>query len=105
MALIAIPALVVRWLLGAEPAGVALPLARVAGIALLSLAVASWPSARSRGLAPWGLAAYNLLVAIYLLNVGVRGVWAGPLLWPAAVLHSVLSVPLGLACLPACRVR
>ncbi|MGQ0636869.1 MAG: hypothetical protein ACT4QC_19855 [Planctomycetaceae bacterium] len=42
---------------------------------------------------------------LLLVVVGIQGAWDGPLLWPAAVLHSVLSVPLGLACLPARRAR
>jgi hypothetical protein len=35
---------------------------------------------------------YSLAVAVYLSFLGVRGVWVGALLWPAIVLHTVLTV-------------
>jgi hypothetical protein len=36
--------------------------------------------------------AYNALAAAYLICLGLDGKWAGPLLWPAAGLHSVMAV-------------
>src|SRR5437667_12816759 len=42
LALIALPAIVVRLLLGAEISGASVPLGRVAGAALLALGVACW---------------------------------------------------------------
>jgi len=42
LALIAVPAIVVRLLLGAEISGASMPLGRVAGAALLALGVAGW---------------------------------------------------------------
>ena len=42
LVLIVVPAFVVRLLLGAEISGVAFPLGRVAGVALLALGVACW---------------------------------------------------------------
>ena len=44
LALIAVPAVVVRLLLGSEISGAGIPLGRVAGFGLLSLGVACWPS-------------------------------------------------------------
>ena len=43
LALLIVPALVGRVLLGEELTGIAIPVARVAGIALIALAVACWP--------------------------------------------------------------
>ena len=45
VALLVVPSLVGRWLLGEELAGVAVPVARVAGIALIALAS---PAGRAR---------------------------------------------------------
>ena len=79
-ALLVIPSVVVRLLLGAEPAGVSIPVARVAGIALFALSVGSWP-----GPALVGMLTYSTLTTVYLLRLGIRGEWVGPLLWPALV--------------------
>jgi hypothetical protein len=43
LALLIVPSLVGRLLLGEELTGIATPVARVAGIALIALAVACWP--------------------------------------------------------------
>jgi len=93
VALVIVPSLVGRLLLGEELAGVALAVARVAGIALIALAIACWP-----GKALVGMLTYSAAVALYLLYLGVRGNGVGPLLWPAVALHGVLSVLLARAC-------
>ena len=85
--LIVVPSLVGRLLLGADLAGVANPLARVAGIALLALGVACFPGST----ALCGMLTYNLLATAYLLYLAVRGEWVGPLLWPAVGLHIILT--------------
>jgi hypothetical protein len=87
VALMAVPSLVGRLLLGAELAGVAIPVARVFGIALIALGVACWPGRT----ALCGMLTYNALAALYLAYVGLGGQWVGRLLWPAVVLHSVLA--------------
>ena len=43
VALLIVPSLVARLLFGAALNGVAIPIARVAGIALIALGVACWP--------------------------------------------------------------
>ncbi len=91
-ALLASPALVVRLLLGAEVAGVGAAIARVTGIALIALGVACWP-----GPATKGMLAYGGLVTSYLAYLGIRGEWAGPLLWPAVAVHAALTVALARA--------
>jgi hypothetical protein len=35
---------------------------------------------------------YGALVTLYLLYLGIRSEWVGPLLWPAVVLHAVMTL-------------
>jgi hypothetical protein len=88
LALLIVPSLVGRLLLGQELAGVAIPVARVTGIALIALAVACWPGLR----ALCGMLTYSALATAYLGYVGVRGHWGGPLLWPAVAAHAGLTL-------------
>lgn len=97
--LIVVPHLLAKLLLGAEVTGVAVVIGRVAGIALLSLGVGCW-FGRQEATGGWALAAmllYNVLVTLYLALVGLGGEFVGMLLWPAAVIHAVLTVLLGFA--------
>lgn len=84
--LVIMPSLVGQLLLGAQLDGIAIPIARVTGIALLALSVACWP-----GPAVLGMLTYSAPVTLYLLYIGIRGDWVGPLLWPAVALHAVLT--------------
>jgi hypothetical protein len=92
LALLVVPAFVGRLLLGAELTGVSIPVARVAGIALIALGIACLP-----GLALLGMLIYSALATAYLSYVGICGEWAGPLLWPAVVVHAVLTLFLAVA--------
>ena len=92
LALLIAPALVAQLLLGEGLAGVAIPVARVAGIALVALAIACWP-----GPPLLGMLTYSTAVALYLAYLGLAGGLAGVLLWPAVALHVVLSIFLGRA--------
>ncbi len=92
LALIVTPSLVGRLLLGAESTGVAIPVSRVLGIALVAIGVGCWP-----GPALLGMLTYGALVTAYLLYLGFGGDWVGPLLWPAVVLHAVLTLLLARA--------
>jgi len=85
-ALLIVPSLVGRLLLGEELAGAALTVARVAGIALIALALACWP-----GTPHIGMAAYSGSVTLYLAYLGLAGGPAGTLLWPAVVAHVILT--------------
>jgi hypothetical protein len=88
LALLVVPSFVGRVLLGAELSGVAEPVARVFGIALIALGVACWP-----GRTPLcGMLTYSAAVTLFLGYVGIRGLWVGPLLWPAVALHAMLTV-------------
>ena len=91
LVLLVYPPIVVRLLFGAELTGVSIPVARVLGIALIGLGVACWPcGSASRALC--GMLTYSALAMAYLLYLGIRGEWVGPLLWPAVVLHAVLTL-------------
>ena len=92
VALLIIPSLVGRLLLGEELTGVAMPVARVAGIALIALALACWP-----GPALFGMLTYSGAVTLYLAYVGFAGGLTGTLLWPAVVLHTILTALLAWA--------
>jgi hypothetical protein len=92
LALLIAPSLVGQLLLGEELTGVAIPVARVAGIALVALGVACWP-----GPPLTGMLTYSTVVALYLAYLGFAAGLAGVLLWPAVGLHVILSVFLGRA--------
>lgn len=84
-ALLIVPSLVGRLLLGEEVVGIAATVARVAGIALIALGIACWP-----GPPRFGMLFYGAAVTAYLAYVGFAG-GGGVLLWPAVVLHAVLT--------------
>ena len=86
-ALLIVPSLVGRLLLGEELTGVAVPVARVTGIALIALGVACWPGRT----ALCGMLVYSAAVTLYLAYVGFAGGFAGILLWPVVVVHLILT--------------
>ena len=87
-----VPSLVGQLLLGEELTGVAIPVARVAGIALIGLGVACWP-----GPPLVGMLIYTAVVAVYLAYVSIAGGLTGILLWPAVVVHVILTALLAWA--------
>lgn len=86
LALLTIPSLVGQLLLGEPLAGVAVPVARVAGIALIALGITCWP-----GPPLIGMLIYSSSVTLYLAYIGFAGGSTGALLWPAVVLHVILT--------------
>ena len=86
LALLIVPSLVGQLLLGEELTGVAIPVARVAGIALIALGIACWP-----GPPLVGMLTYSAVVTLYLAYLGFAGGLTGVLLWPAVVLHVILT--------------
>jgi hypothetical protein len=86
LALLIVPSLVGQLLLGTELTGIAATVARVAGIALIALGIACWP-----GPPRVGMLTYSAAVTLYLAYLGFAGS-IGVLLWPAVVLHVVLTV-------------
>lgn len=87
LALLSVPSLVGQLLLGEELTGVAIPVARVAGIALIALGIACWP-----GPPILGMSLYSALITIYLTYIGLSGGSIGLLLWAAVALHVILTV-------------
>ena len=102
------PPLLSQLLLGADVSGAGIALGRVAGFALLSLGLACWPGPESAAVnspALRALLTYNLLATIYLAYLGIDGRLVGSLLWPAVVIHAVLTLLLGRAWLATVRVE
>jgi hypothetical protein len=94
VALIAVPNLIAALLLGETLSGAGLAVARVAGIALLALAIAAGRGWQEHGKGP-ALAAmliYNVLAAVYLALLGIDGHLVGKLLWPVAAIHAVFGL-------------
>jgi hypothetical protein len=90
--LLILPTMVVRLLLGLEPSGVAVVIARVTGIALVALGIACWPGRMN----PFrGMLIYNVLMTAYLAWVASQGELVGPLLWLVVVLHGLITILLG----------
>jgi len=83
------PRIVVQFLLGAQITGVGALMSRVAGISLIALGVACFPASNLNAF--YGMLTYNALVIVFLIFIGIR-YEAGILLWPAVVVHSVLSL-------------
>ena len=86
LALLIVPSRVGRLLFGEGLNGIAIPIARMTGIALIALGVACWP-----GPPQVGMLTYGGLVALYLAYTGFAGGFTGLLLWPAVVLHVILT--------------
>lgn len=87
LALLIAPSLVGQLLLGEPLSGIAVPVARVAGMALIALGIACWP-----GWPPLpGMLIYSALVTLYLAYLGAAGGLNGKLLWPAVFLHAILT--------------
>ncbi len=92
LALIVAPALVFSLLIGGPLADSAVPVVRIMGIALVSLAIACWPERVNASVpAMNGLLLYNTLVAIYLGYVGAALNMGGLLLWPAVAIHALVA--------------
>ena len=86
LTLLIAPSLVGQLLLGEQFTDVTIPVARVAGIALIGLGIACWP-----GPPLVGMLTYGALVTVFLAYLGFAGGLTGVLLWPAVVLHLILT--------------
>ena len=93
MVLIASPSLFAGLLFGSGLASPGPGIGRMAGFALLSLALACWPTRdAAAGPALRALLLFSVLSALYLAYRGIRGGATGPLLWPAAALHACFAM-------------
>jgi hypothetical protein len=86
LALLIVPSLVGQLLFGVEFMGVTILVARVTGIALIGLGVACWP-----GPPRVGMLVYSAAVTLYLSYIGLADGLTGVFLWPAVVLHVILT--------------
>jgi len=85
------PPIIVRLLFGTELFVSGTVMSRIAGISLIALGVACWPSTVSLQ-ALSGMLTYSVLAALYLAFIGIGGNWVGSLLWPAVLIHILLSI-------------
>jgi hypothetical protein len=92
LALVTAPSLVGQLLLGESLTGVAVPVGRVAGIALIALGIVCWP-----GPPLIGMLAYSAAVTLYLAYLGFADGLIGVLLWPAVAVHALLAILLARA--------
>jgi hypothetical protein len=87
------PPIVVRLLCGAEISGSGVIVSRIFGISLIGLGVACWP-AQGSAQPLYGMLTYTALATVYMIVLGLGGS-VGILLWPAVLLHAVLTALLG----------
>jgi hypothetical protein len=86
VALLIVPSLVGLLLFGVPLTGIAIAVARVTGLALIGLGVACWS-----GTPLIGMLTYSATVMLYLAFVGIADGFNGVLLWPAVVVHAILT--------------
>lgn len=85
------PVLFGRLVFSAEMSDPGQALGRLTGIALLGLALTSWPFPSTRPVVR-AMLVYNLLATVYLCYLGIVGNLVGVLLWPAVIMHFVFTV-------------
>ena len=98
LALLGVPSRFAQLLFAAPLEGaIALTVARVGGMSLLTLAVAAWfashdsQSCAARGLAS-AMVLYNLGVAVVLGVAGLQSAHVGIALWPVVLLHAGVAI-------------
>jgi hypothetical protein len=94
LALIGAPGLVVLLLIGGPLDDTATTVAHIAGAGLIGLALACWPGKGANSslhAALTAMLAYNVLATLVLGDAAITGQATGMLLWPAIVLHAILS--------------
>jgi hypothetical protein len=97
VALLALPRPVARLLLGADLTGVGVATARMAGLALVALALACWPERdgpldRASARAARALLTYNALASVYFVYLrGFTG-YHGIALLPAMIYHAAMAL-------------
>lgn len=95
LALMVIPSIAIPLLVEGSITDLTLVIGRCMGVALLALGMACWPT-RDRSVldraACRAMLTYNLLIAVFFSFLGAVVQVAGPLLWPAAVIHAIIAL-------------
>jgi len=94
LALMATPSLVINLLLGSPLSDpISIIISRVAGVALVSLALACWFSRKSESQNGLGIALlyYNLTSVALLGYAGLHENLLGMALWPAVAFHIIMA--------------
>ena len=91
--LLILPAFAIGLFVGDGMGATGIAVSRIFGIALIALGIAAWETeAHKLPLAPRiGLCIYNLGIAVLLAILGTLGGMYAILLWPVAVLHTLLG--------------
>ncbi len=93
LALLVAPSVVARLLLGTTmEAPAALTVARVAGAALLALALACWLARENGRALVAAMLLYNVVAVAILAHAGLGLALSGIGLWPAVALHFAMAV-------------
>ena len=96
--LIAAPSLFGMLLFGGELGTEGRAVARLGGIALLSLVAAVWPlGGTAAASALRAMLLFSAACALYLVFLGLRAETVGVILWPAAIAHGGLGALLARA--------
>ena len=91
--LLAAPAVLAQLLVGGTlDTSAALTVARVGGTALLAISVACWLSRENGRALVVAMLLYNVVVAGLLVHAALALTLSGIGLWPAVILHAVMTV-------------
>ena len=97
LSLLSVPAVAIWLLLGVgQPSLEALIVGRIGGAGLLAIGVACWLARGDRGSRAqhglsWGMLIYNVGACAMLAYVGSMLPTIGFVLWPAVILHAVMT--------------
>jgi heme A synthase len=94
LALMTLPSFVVTFLLGSPLTdSISVLIARVAGAALVAIAIACWFSRKfeSQNALIVALLFYNLASVVLLVTAGLHENLHGVALWPAAIIHVAMA--------------
>lgn len=95
LVLLASPHVVVPLLFDADVGGAGTAVSRITGVSLCGLGVSCWPwphAARGAEAGLRGMLTYSVLATLCLGWIGIAGELVGRLLWPAVVVHAVVTV-------------
>ena len=94
IAALVLPGVLTMLVFGVHLQGASIALTRILGIALITLGIAAWQPSSTNANQPGriGLLVYNGGLMIFLPLYAVAGGEFGPLLWPIAVVHTIVGL-------------